>query len=62
MERQELVTPESKIEQILKPQITYTVPDTVWVIDAETKELLNLQEICLAEATKVILVPKVAGG
>lgn len=62
MEQQTIVVPDGRLETILEPEIAYTVPETVWVIDAESKQLLNLQEITVKEALKVILIPKVRGG
>jgi len=62
MEQVAIVVPDSRMEEILKPRIVYTVPDTVWVADAETMQLLDLPEITVQEATKVILIPKMAGG
>ena len=47
---------------ILEPELVYTVPDTVWVIDADTKEMLDVKEITVATAARVLLIPKIAGG
>jgi len=57
-----IVVPDGREEMVLRPKITYTVPNTVWVMDAESHQLLDLQEITVGQATKVILIPKIAGG
>ena len=35
---------------ILEPELVYKVPDTVWVIDADSKEMLDVKEITVATA------------
>ena len=63
--KQELVQlPEviSKEDLTLQPGLVYQVPDSIWVMDSETKELLDVAEITVAEAARVLLIPKVAGG
>lgn len=62
MQTQTIAVPHGKVEEVLQPEIVYQVPDTVWVIDAETHQLLNTQEITVEQAMKVILIPKIAGG
>ena len=62
METELIVVPEGKTEQVLQPKITYIVPPDVWVLDAETKKVLNVSELSVAQAMRVILVPKIAGG
>jgi hypothetical protein len=63
--KQELVQlPEviGKEETILKPELVYQVPASVWVIDAQTRQILDLTEITVEQAMKVLLIPKIAGG
>ena len=62
METQTIVVPEAKSDMILRPEIVYQVPDTVWVMEATTHELLNQSEVTVQEAMRVILIPKIAGG
>ena len=62
METETIVVPEEKTETILQPEIVYHVPAEVMVLDAQTFEVMDIKEITVAEATKVILVPAVAGG
>ena len=57
-----LEVPEGRQTLIPKKDIVYKVPMEVMVYDAGSMELLNVQEITLELAPKVILIPKVAGG
>ena len=46
---------------ILKETI-YVVPSNVFVLDAKTKKLLNVDRVTSSMADEVILIPKIAGG
>ena len=51
-----------KEELLLKPNLTYQVPSSVWVVDAQTMEMLVVTEVTIAMAPRILLIPKVAGG
>lgn len=38
------------------------IPDTVWVLDKETRKLLQMTEVHIDKACTLVLIPKVAGG
>lgn len=50
--------------ELVKPRSDgmVVVPDDCWVFDAETKNLVTEKAVTVERATKLIVVPKIAGG
>lgn len=50
--------------ELVKPNSdgTVNVPDDCWIFDAKTKTLVTEKVVTVEQATKLIVVPKVAGG